>query len=102
MARERIAYRKKNQNRFSMILVSFVVLMILIVVAVRGFELQGKINEKRAEGARWDEMIADEMKQSEELDELDKEVQTKGYKEEVARDQLNLIYPDEIQFQEGQ
>ena len=43
MARRKAAYRKRHQNRFSMFLVSLVVLMIMVVVAVRSVELQQKI-----------------------------------------------------------
>ncbi len=38
MAKRRVAYRKRSQNRFSMFLVSLVVVMIMIVVAVKSFE----------------------------------------------------------------
>ena len=45
MAKRRIAYRRRrHQNRFSMFLVSLVVLMIMVVVAVRSVELQRKID----------------------------------------------------------
>lgn len=43
MARRKAAYRKRHQNRFSMFLVTLVVLMIMVVVAVRSVELQQKI-----------------------------------------------------------
>ena len=43
MARRKTAYRKRHQNRFSMFLVTLVVLMIMVVVAVRSVELQQKI-----------------------------------------------------------
>lgn len=35
MARRKAAYRKRHQNRFSMFLVTLVVLMIMVVVAAR-------------------------------------------------------------------
>ena len=43
MARRKVAYRRRHQNRFSMFLVSLVVLMIMVVVAVRSVELKQKI-----------------------------------------------------------
>ena len=45
----RIAYRKKNQNRLSMFLVTLVVLMIMLVVAVKSVELQQKLDIKAQE-----------------------------------------------------
>ena len=41
--KRRVAYRRRHQNRFSLFLVSLVVLMIMVVVAVRSVELQRKI-----------------------------------------------------------
>ena len=44
MARRRVAYRKRNQNRLSMMLVTLVVLMLVVVVAAKSVELQGKLD----------------------------------------------------------
>lgn len=100
MARRKVAYRKKNQNRFSMFLVSLVVLMILIVVAVKSVELRQKIDAVSAKETQLNEQIAAEEKRTEEIEEYRKEVQTKGYKEEVAKDKLGLVYEGEIVFKE--
>ena len=43
MARRKVAYRKQRQNRFSMFLVSIVVLLVLVAVSVRSMELQEKL-----------------------------------------------------------
>ena len=96
MARKRrIAYRKKQQNRFSMFLATLVVVMILVLVGVQSAELRDKIDSKRAEAAQLDEEIA-----AEEIEALGKEVQTKGYIENVAREKLGLVYEDEILFKQ--
>lgn len=101
MARKRrIAYRKKQQNRFSMFLVSLVVVMILVLVGVQSAELRDKIGSKQAEAAQLDREIADEEKRALEIEALSKEVQTKGYIENVAREKLGLIYEDEILFKQ--
>ena len=60
MAKRKVAYRKRNQNRLSMFLVTFVVLMIVMVVAVRSVELQDKIDAKAAEAEAVDEKISAE------------------------------------------
>lgn len=96
--RRKAAYRKQNQNRFSMFLVSVVVLMILAVVVVGSIDLRRKIEIKVEEEAAKDEMIAAEESRAEEIKELEKEVQTKGYIEDVAREKLGLVYEDEILF----
>ena len=99
-ARRRVAYRKRKQNRFSMFLVSLVVLMIMIVVAVKSVELQGKIDAKANEEEQLDKQISAEKDRAEEIEKFGKEVQTKGYIEDVAREKLGLVYEDEILFKE--
>ena len=44
------------------------------------------------------ELIAEEEKKAEEIEEYGKYVQTKKYAEEVAKDKLGLVYEDEIIF----
>ena len=100
MARREIAYRQRNQNRFSMILVSMVVIMITIVVAVKSVELRQKIDVVAEKEALLNEQIAAEEKRADEIEEYRKEVQTKGYIEEVAKDKLGLVYEGEIVFKE--
>lgn len=98
--RRRIAYRKRQQNRFSMFLVTLVVVMILVLVGVRSTELRDKIDVKRAEAALLDDQIEAEKKRALEIEALEKEVQTKGYIEDVAREKLGLVYEDEILFKQ--
>lgn len=100
MAKRRIAYRKRNQNRFSMFLVSLVILMIMAAVAVKSMELQKKIDAKAAEVAQLEAQIAEEKQRQQRIEEFGKEVQTKGYIENVAREKLGLVYEGEILFKE--
>lgn len=100
MARRRVAYRKRNQNRFSMFLVTLVVVMITIVVAVKGVELREKINAVAAQEEELKEQIGAEEERAQEIEEYAKEVQTKGYMEEVAKDKFGLVYEGEIVFKE--
>jgi len=101
MARQRVAYRKRHQNRFSMFLVSLVVVMIMVAVAVQSVSLQEKIDAKTQELENLEAQIADEEKRSQEIEEFAKEVKTKGYIEGVARDKLGLIYEGEILFKKN-
>jgi len=100
MAKRKVAYRKKNQNKFSMILVTLVVIMITIVVAVQSVNLQGKIASVADRENELKEQIAEQEKRAEEIEEYRKEVQTKGYMEELAKDKLGLVYEGEIVFKE--
>ncbi len=96
----RVAYRKRNQNRLSMFLVSLVVLMIMVVAAVRSVALQQKIDVKMQEQEQLEEQIAEEKARSGEIEELGKKIQTKGYIEDMAREKLGLVYEGEILFKE--
>lgn len=100
MARRRVAYRKKNQNRFSMILVTLVVIMISVVVAVHSVGLRKKIDTVAAKEKQLQEQIAAEEKRAEEIEEYRKEVQTKGHMEKLARDLFNFVYEGDIVFEE--
>ena len=97
--RRRIAYRKKSQNRFSMFLVSLVVVMILLLVQMGSVELQRKIDAKAEEMAALEAQIEAETRRGQEIEEFAKEVQTKGYIENIAREKLGLVYEDEILFE---
>ena len=99
--RRKVAYRRKNQNRFSMFLVSLVVVLIMIVAAVKSVDLQQKIDAKAREEELLDEQIAAEQKRAQEIESFGKEVQTKGYIEDVAREKLGLVYEGEVMFKEN-
>ena len=98
--RRKVAYRRRHQNRFSMFLVSLVVVLIMIVVAVKSVELQQKIDAKAKEEQLLDEQIASEEQRSRDIESFGKEVQTKGYIEDIAREKLGLVYEGEIMFKE--
>ncbi len=99
MAR-RITYRKRSQNHFSMFLVVLVVMMLMVIVAVKGVELQKKLDFYEAKEAQLQEQMDAETERAREIEEFGKYTQTKGYVEEVAKDQLGLVYEGEILFKE--
>ena len=90
----------EHQNRFSLFLVSLVVLMIMVVVAVRSVELQRKIAGYDTQIASLSAQIDAETARAEEIEEYRKYTQTKAYVEEVAKDKLGLVYEGEILFKE--
>ena len=98
--KRRVAYRRRHQNRFSLFLVSLVVLMIMVVVAVRSVELQRKIAGYDTQIASLSAQIDEETARAEEIEEYRKYTQTKAYVEEVAKDKLGLVYEGEILFKE--
>lgn len=98
--RHKVAYRKRTQNRFSMILVVMVVCLITIAVGMRSAEINGRIAMKDAQIEQLEEQIAAEQKRSEEIEEFRKRSQTKQYYEEVAKEKLGLVYEGELVFQQ--
>ena len=70
--KRRVAYRRRHQNRFSLFLVSLVVLMIMVVVAVRSVELQQKIAGYDTQIASLSAQIDAETARAEEIEEYRK------------------------------
>jgi cell division protein DivIC len=83
-----------------MFLVTLVVVMMLVLVGVRSVELRSKIDAKAAELSQLEAQIEAEEERAAEIEALGKEVQTKGYIEDVAREKLGLVYEDEILFKQ--
>ena len=100
MTKRKVAYRKRHQNRFSMFLVTLVVVMVMTVVAVRSVGLQQKIDVKRHELELLEAQIEEENLRTLEIEEFAKEVQTKGFIENIAREKLGLVYEGEILFKQ--
>lgn len=96
--RKKAAYRKKVQNRFSMFLVSLALLMILVVVYISSMNLQSKLDTLEAQSAELQAQIDAEKERAEEIETLRKRSQTKEYYEEIAKEKLGLVNPDEIVF----
>ena len=99
--RKKAVYRKRRQNRFSMFLVSMVVVMILVVVAVKRIELSAKMDKNQEKIEQLNGQIADEKARAEEIAEFEKYTHTKAYVEDVAHDKLGLVYEGEIIFREN-
>lgn len=100
VVRKKAAYRKKNQNRFSMMLVGLVVVMITVAVAVRCLELTQRQEMYAQKEEELLQQIEDEKQRAEEIEEFRKYTQTKRYYEEVAKDKLGLVYEGEIVFKQ--
>ena len=94
-------YKKRRQNRFSMFLVSLVVVMILVMVAIKRVELGAKQETYQARIEQLNEQIEDENARAEEIEEYEKYTHTKAYVEEVAHDKLGLVYEGEIIFRQN-
>jgi len=83
-----------------MVLVTVVVVMLMITVRNKSIELQEKIDKKNLEIQQLQAEIDLEKERAVEIEEFGKEVQTKGYIENIAREKLGLVYEDEILFKQ--
>lgn len=94
VSRKRRKRRKKNKKGLS--LVAFALFVICIGVASRTVLLKKQSKELAQKEASLESQIKVQEERAKELEELEKYMQTKKYMEEVAREKLGLVYPDEI------
>ena len=93
--------RRKRQKRSAILGMVFAM---LVVVGLGVLLWNGKKNieaknvEYEKQIKELQEQVDKEKQRTEELNEYKKYVQTKKFAEEIAKDKLGLIYPDEIIF----
>ncbi len=100
MVKRKIAFRRKRQNRFGMFLVMTVLLMLLMVVTIKSFELSKKQAAYALREQALAEQIENEEARTKDIEEYRKYTKTKKYVEEVAKDKLGLVHEGEIVFKE--
>ena len=95
------AYQTKYHNKAAI----YIVLITLIVFAVVLFVNCRALNEKKQklqnEQTEQMELLEEQQQYTKELEDLEKETQTKGFKIQLARERLNLAFPDEIYYKEN-
>lgn len=97
--RRKVAFRKKKQqNKFGMILVSLAMVMLLGIVGFGSITLRARQLEYKEKEARLLQQIEEENARTEDLKKLETYTKTKKYAEEVAKEKLGLVYDDEIIF----
>ena len=99
MARRKVAFKKRRQNRLGMILVTVVVVSLCLVLMISMMSLKKKRDGYIERQQSLEQQIEDENKRAEDLVEYEKYTKTAAYVEEVAKDKLGLVYEDEIVFQ---
>ncbi len=98
--RKKAAYRRGNQNHFSMVLIVMAVALITAAVAMRSMEMSQRLETYAEKEAELNRQIDAEDERAKELENFRKYTQTKRYVEEVAKDKLGLVYEGEILFKE--
>lgn len=90
--------KRRLQHRISVISISCVVLMLMMILGVGSISLHAKNSNYKAQEAQLQEQIAAEMARAEEIAELEAYVGSDQYVEDVAKEKLGLINPNEIIF----
>lgn len=90
--------RRKNKNGTGIIV--FVVLCIFGIVAFGKFKLEDRKDDLDIKIKNLESQIAVEEERATDIRKLEAYVQTKRYIEDIAREQLGLVYDYEIIFKE--
>ena len=77
----------------------FIVIVFCIVLGVYSLNLKKESNQLEEKKQTLEAQIQQEEDRTKELEELEKYTKTKKYMEDVAREKLGLVYPDEILIQ---
>lgn len=87
--------KRKSANRAAMIGITAVAAMLLCALFIQGAKLQAKAEAYAVTEASLEAEIEAEEERTQEIEDLKKYMQTKKYVEEVAREKLGLVYPNE-------
>lgn len=91
--------RRALQHKLSILLISGVIVVLGITLSVASISLHTKNRGYKAQEAELEKQLEEAEARSEEIDELEKYVGTDEYVEDVAKDKLGLVYPNEILFE---
>ena len=90
--------KRRLQHRTSVIGISCVMLFLVVILGVASISLQEKNRDYKAQEAELQKQIDAEIAREEEIAELEEYVGSDAYVEDVAKDKLGLINPNEIIF----
>lgn len=91
---------QRRKRRSGLKLIALMVMIICAVVLIKTKDLNQDIDKKDKQIDKLNQQIADQEERSLTLEEEKAYQSTKRYIEEIARNKLNLYYPDEIIFQQ--
>ena len=92
-------YRRVLQHRLSILSISGVIVLLAVMLSVASVSLHKKNQNYKTQEAELEKQLQEEETRKEEIDELEEYVGTDKYVEDVAKDKLGLVYPNEILFQ---
>lgn len=96
--RRQRAKKLTRQNKFTMVSISFVVCMLFGILLYSGHKLEVRIAQNDARIEEINSQIEEEKARTEEIYDLEEEMQTDEYIASVAQSKLGLVQEDEIIF----
>ena len=96
---KRARVKRQLQHRLSMVAIASVIIVLVATLSVASISLHAKNKEYMAQEAELEAQIQAEANRAEEIDELEEYVGTDEYVEDVAKEKLGLVYPNEILFE---
>ena len=94
--RSRRVRRDKWANRMAIMGITLVVMCLAVAINIKGADLKQSDLDYKVREENLDAQVTAEEKRTEELKEYKIYVKTKQYAEEVAKEKLGLVNPDEI------
>lgn len=91
--------RRVLQHRMSVFSITAVIVVLAVTLSVASISLHRKNNEYKAQEAELEAQLEAEALRAEEIEELEEYVGTDEYVEDVAKEKLGLVYPNEILFE---
>ncbi len=87
-----------QRHRRSVLAVSAVVLLLFVVVSVNSISLRAKEKAYRAQELELEQQLKEERARTKEIEELGEYVGSDAYVEDVAKEKLGLVHPNEVIF----
>ena len=91
--------RRMIEHRLSILLISCVIVILGVTLSVASISLHKKNREYKVQEAELEKQLEEEELRAEEIQELEEYVGTDKYIEDVAKEKLGLLYPNEILFE---
>ena len=100
MSRKTKARRMRQSQKTGLAVITVIIAVLAVVLSVQYTSLKEKDAGYEKQQNQLEAMISEEQERGEKLAAQKIFVQTKQYIEQMAREKLNLVYPDEILFRE--
>lgn len=91
--------RRVLHHKVSVLAISCVIVVLAVMLSVASISLNAKNRNYKAQEAELEAQLEDERLRAEEIEELEAYVGTEEYVEDVAKEKLGLVYPNEILFE---